>query len=355
MKKWLALILALVMCVSLVGCTGEKEPEEEEEPEFVFELANPTPDELLSGGYGVDDLKSVTYNMVFQVERGKETSNIDGFYEQADGVYHMALVEMSPPASREAVVSDTYYDAVAGVEYESDAGVWHAMATDYDDIFYRLSQVPLKELVIDPVMSESDNEYHVLSDTLHEVVNDLMGHVFNREDLLGAKKGTFLTYDRESRLLRNMLFEAQTSALLVVVDIDVFNVNTTEVVVPFDMEDVIYDVSKPDVSVNRYPGEKYISDEFFGVSYLSTETILELYPSLDEVELFAVRQLANNYSKEGFLRMLRNPEMTMYEERVAAVVVCKIMNTKLESLWANDFMSQDEAIKIDTELGGESA
>ena len=116
------------------------------------------------------------------------------------------------------------------------------------------------------------------------------------------------------------------------------------------------DVDKPDkgpkpLSKDSMADEKYIAEEFFGVKDLSGSDIearigSEIAEFIGPSATADIGIFLNMYSIEGFHRYLEYGEEEYEAARKAAVVTCWMLGVNYDELWANGYMSQEDAQPI---------
>lgn len=98
-------------------------------------------------------------------------------------------------------------------------------------------------------------------------------------------------------------------------------------------------------------GEKYIADEFFGVSDLTTDEVRarigeEVAETIGESAVADLRLIINMYSIEGVHRDLEYANEEYDHARRAMVVACWMFGVPYDELFDNGYMTKDEAQPI---------
>lgn len=367
MKRMLSLFLALVLALSLVGC-GKTEPTKKDDlPNDISQEekgVDVTAEELLLTNYGVDELQSMTLGLLIEVTSDEYTGRLGGMFEQTEEMFHLIIDEITSGTTESPLYYDIYYDIKNETLYrfDSEAGWVKSIVPDYDMGFNRLSSIPAPNLVDGALVSEGAMGYLVTGTTSNGVVADLMSFMFEDNDLTYASVSTCFTYDKDSRLLKNMHWEAEQDGTKFVIDADVTNINATSFIVPFDMELVPFEGVDTDGDeldeyiAGRLEGEQLMSEVMFSTDYVGESDFLagipEQYRNLHEGVLYITRWWFNSYSREGFIRMVSSSKPEIEEELSAAVLVCTLADIPYEYLWQGGFMSESEAKSIMSVLVG---
>lgn len=98
-------------------------------------------------------------------------------------------------------------------------------------------------------------------------------------------------------------------------------------------------------------GEKYIADEFFGVSELSNDEVAarigkDVCAAIGDSAVADLGIIINMYSIEGVHRDLEYGDESYDHARRAMVVACWMFGVDYEELWANGYMTEADAQPI---------
>lgn len=363
MKRALVLVLALGLL--LTGCQRRTEPTEPLEPPSAVDTSlDPievavTAEDLLEAGYGVDELNSWALDIAFRITSSESSKDYHISYEQAENMLHLAVSELDKDGSSVEAL-DTYYDLDDQTYFYQEDGAWcmESLPT-YNAVFDRLSEIPLSELIENPELTESDDCYYISGLASHGIVFDLAGIMYDGE-LSNVERNVFFTYDKETKVLKNMLFEINDGVSSVIIDMDILGINAVSMMIPFDIntigEEIGYGDEEDiwDTLSGKEEGEKYLAEEYFDTDYVRESDFIaglpEQYRGIHEGVLYMARYYYNSYSREGFIRMLSASKPSIDEEYMAAVLVCELTGIPLETLWENGFMSQDDVTNAKAEL-----
>lgn len=360
MKRVLCGLLAVLMMLSLSACRNTEPTEKEAD-----DVPEVTCKELLASGYGVDEFKSVTLGLLFEVESQGFSGHFGGIYEEDEKLWHLVVDEITPINEEEPFYFEVYYDKTDNVVYMAESAGWtkHSIS-DYDVGFHRLSSINPTELVESPRLEVDKSGFKVAGFSTNGVVSDLMSFAIDNVDLTGELILTTFTYDLD-HFLNNMRWESDSIEGRFVIDATVSKVNNTFVSMPFNAENAIDGDASVEsaLGLNDWlefvpgcdEGEKLLALEYFGVDYVRefdfVEGIPERYRTLSEGVLYMARYYYNSYSIEGFQRMVASSKPSIEEEYQATVLVCDLTGIPLECLWQNGFMMQSECENIKVVLG----
>lgn len=128
-------------------------------------------------------------------------------------------------------------------------------------------------------------------------------------------------------------------------EVSMSDAENTEVDTSFDGR-CIHASSPTDVGVD----EVSIAMSHFGTSYVSPSELFADLGALNDYidsETFAdLGVLVNQYSVQGFERLLASGELEEPKYNVASVVMCMILSEPYENLWKDGFLTEETARSI---------
>lgn len=372
MKKFLSLALALVMVLSLCACgdKNDKEPAASSPDKEVTEpsqrpsdsgsdVTGVTADELISSGYGVADLKSVTLDMTFTIREGSLSMNTHVLYEHDEHYAHLIADEQYDEAGNSNPMDyEFYYSFDDSTVYQRKDGDTVAGNADrYEMGISKLVTVPMGNICKNPVFEEGVEWYCVSGVSPASLVNDVLSFVYDDMPELKDDVNVTLFYDKENHQLTGMAWETAFDASNLYINAVVRDINNTVVVFDTsgDGADVPVDNEEDFIACDWENGEKYIAETLYGTSMVLDEEIPDKFggqfPWLSDDELFEVKWFVNYYSPEGFARLLSEPFYPSEDEQTAAVIVCHLLGMQYTSLWENGYMEQSAAEDVIARIG----
>lgn len=367
MKKFLAIALALGVVLSLAAC-GPKDPGDV--PDKGKDVQpSVTAEDLLSTNYGVDELKSITMSVFFDINVADYVGVLGGVYEETEDLIHLAVDAVD--VANVDTWYDIYYDRVSQKLYTQDEnGLWVGeRVPDFDLGLRRVCDLNATDLIFDTELAvgseskvtvdEDGNEtvegvYEVHGRSDSGVVADIVSFILENNDLVNYACNSVFTYDAGTQQLVGMSWTLHGEEYEVIIEADVDKVNETEITLPFDPAETVKDNVPEEVEddwdwkLGRLENETLLATEYFNVEYADNETFMkgigERYSGMHEGVLYTARYWFNSYSREGFMRMLATGKPQIEEDYDAAVLVCGLAGVDKECLWKDGYMTEEQAM-----------
>lgn len=365
MKKFLSLLLACLMVLSLAACGGKEndagtkrgsshehtagvsEPSDSSEPAVADPEPEVTAEDLISTGYGVDIgvPKSAALKLDFKVQEGSLSRTISCVHEHDAFYDHMTVTSQFDQDGTEIPMEyEFYYSYADSTVYQSSNGeVVAGVADGFECGITKVITTPVAEMVSNPTLEMTSKEYLVSGKFPFELFNGMLGFVYDDAATFTEDVDVQFIYSKGTNELVCIIWNATADGTDYIVTANVSGVNSTE---------VTFDVSSPssntaDDSSSCRDGETLIAMTLYNTDFLYEEDVVEAlsekYPWADDDVVFQYRYFCNFYSKEGFVRRLSDSYIATESEQIAAVIMCKALGVPAENLWQNGYMPQELA------------
>lgn len=193
---------------------------------------------LVSGGFGVDSIESWTLNIHTVEYFDGEPLITDYLFEQSPTMYHLVTYPELAVADGDY---DKFYDIAEGMLYSTGVGGWFAMQNErYICRFENLIHTDISELIENPVLLDDPETlkrydcYVVSGTTNHQIVDELSWFMYSDAMSDEVERLVSLAYDTHTLELKYIQFMLDNGERQLEVSIEISNVNSTVVELPFD-------------------------------------------------------------------------------------------------------------------------
>lgn len=366
MKRFFTLCLVMALAIAAVGCNASEAETLYVRPQYKEPVVThyiPSAEGLLRSGFGVEQIDSLTLNMLYQVSVDTQLAEVELMYEQTSELVHVVATPIQfVDLEFNAANNEVYCDLSDLTVYNLIDGEWHVshIAEPDTDFFSIISETfgSLDQIIYDADVVETVDGYHIVGSLSGDFVAWFFGENLQL-DIESSELHAYCTYDKDNLRLRNMIFEVTQGKDFVVLDIDVVSTNSTDLTLPFEPGDIVLDdITDAAVAPSedvwaagawREEDEILLSEEYFGIDYIREVDFLgwlsSEYGEVSDGVAYMVRYYMNSCSRDGFVRMLYASSPTISDEYPAAVMLCFLCEIPVANLWESGFMTQEVAVQ----------